>query len=75
VAMGATVLVVSNLSGSDHGLVLAGRVLGAVVAGSAVYGGVAVVLGRREVTRQRALRRYQHQHRRPVASSSGRRLR
>jgi putative peptidoglycan lipid II flippase len=73
VAMGATVLVVSNLSGSEHTLVLAGRVIGAVVVGSVVYGGVAVVLGRREANRQRALRR--QQHRRPVASSSGRHLR
>ena len=38
-AMGVVVLVVSNLSGATHGLLLFGRVVGAIVAGLAVYVG------------------------------------
>jgi putative peptidoglycan lipid II flippase len=57
VAMGLTVLVVSNLSGSTHGFALLARVVGSVVAGIAVYGAVAVVLGRRHEERRRQSRR------------------
>ena len=53
VAMGVVVLVVSNLSGATHGLLLLARVVGAVVAGLVVYGAVAVALGRRAAIRQR----------------------
>jgi putative peptidoglycan lipid II flippase len=56
-AMGATVLVVSNLSGSTGSLILFGRVVGSVVAGLAVYGGVAILLGRRHEARARQARR------------------
>jgi putative peptidoglycan lipid II flippase len=56
VAMGIVVLVVSNLSGAAHGLLLLGRVVGAVVAGLVVYGAVAVALGRRAAARQRRIR-------------------
>jgi len=56
-AMGVTVLVVSNLSGSTHGFTLLARVVGSVAAGGAVYGAVAVVLGRRRETRRRQSRR------------------
>ncbi len=47
VAMGAVVLVVSDLSGAQHGAGLLLRVVAAVVAGAAVYGGIAAVLGGR----------------------------
>jgi putative peptidoglycan lipid II flippase len=57
VAMGATVLVVSNISGAMHGVALLLRVLGSVVAGLAVYGAVAVLLGRREQLRHGRRRR------------------
>jgi putative peptidoglycan lipid II flippase len=67
VAMGAVVLVVSNLSGATHGPLLLARVVGAVVAGLAVYWAVAVVLGRRAATRQRQLLRKTRQSRRLVA--------
>jgi putative peptidoglycan lipid II flippase len=53
VAMGIVVLVVSNLSGATQGLVLFGRVVGAIVAGVAVYGAVVVALGRRQSGRRR----------------------
>jgi putative peptidoglycan lipid II flippase len=58
-AMGATVLVVSNLSGSTHGLILFARVVGSVVAGLAVYGGVVILLGRRHAARARQARRHE----------------
>jgi putative peptidoglycan lipid II flippase len=64
-AMAVTVLVVSNLSGATQGFILLGRVVGAVVAGGAVYAGVAIVLGRRDAARQRETRR--HDNRRLVA--------
>jgi putative peptidoglycan lipid II flippase len=67
VAMAIVVLVVSNLSGATHGVVLLVRVVGAVVAGGAVYGAVASVLGRRAVARQRQLQRQAKQSRRLVA--------
>ena len=63
--MGVTVLVVSNLSGSTHGFILFARVVGSVVAGIAVYGAVAVLLGRRYEARGRQARR--HETRRLVA--------
>jgi hypothetical protein len=65
------VLVVSNLSGATHGPLLLGRVVGAVVAGLAVYWGVAVVLGRRAATRQRQLLRRTRASRRLVARHRG----
>jgi putative peptidoglycan lipid II flippase len=65
VAMGVTVLVVSNLSGATQGFVLLGRVVGAVIAGAIVYGGVITLLGRRDAARQRAARH--HPDRRLVA--------
>jgi putative peptidoglycan lipid II flippase len=58
-AMGVTVLVVSNLSGSTHGFTLLARVVGSVAAGGAVYGAVAVVLGRRRQSRRQATPRHQ----------------
>jgi putative peptidoglycan lipid II flippase len=57
-AMGAAVLVVSNLSGSTHGAVLFARVVGSVAAGGAVYGAVAVWLGQRHEDRRRRARRH-----------------
>ena len=66
-AMGAVVLVVSNLSGATHGPLLLARVVGAVVAGLAVYWAVVVVLGRRAATRHRQLLRQTRQSRRLVA--------
>jgi uncharacterized membrane protein YccC len=66
-AMGAVVLVVSNLSGATHGPLLLARVVGAVVAGLAVYWAVVVVLGRRAATRHRELLRQTRQSRRLVA--------
>jgi putative peptidoglycan lipid II flippase len=56
-AMGVTVLVVSNFSGSTHGLILFARVAGSIVAGLAVYGAVAIFLGRRYEARSRLARR------------------
>jgi putative peptidoglycan lipid II flippase len=56
-AMGVIVLVVSNISGATHGIALLLRVVGSVVAGLAVYGAVAVVLGRRHEDRIRRARR------------------
>jgi putative peptidoglycan lipid II flippase len=53
VAMGIAVLVVSNVSGATHGFALLARVVGAVAAGGAVYGGVAVLLGRRHEAKRR----------------------
>ena len=47
VVMGAVVLVVSNLSGADHGVVLLARVLGSVLVGAVVYVAATFVLGRR----------------------------
>jgi putative peptidoglycan lipid II flippase len=47
VAMGVTVLVVSNLSGSTSQLVLLARVVGSMAAGLVAYGAVVVLLGRR----------------------------
>jgi peptidoglycan biosynthesis protein MviN/MurJ (putative lipid II flippase) len=67
VAMGVVVLVVSNLSGATHGPLLLARVVGAVVAGLAVYWAVAVVLGRRAATKQRRLLRQTRESRRLVA--------
>jgi putative peptidoglycan lipid II flippase len=67
VAMGIVVLVVSNLSGATHGPLLLARVVGAVVAGLAVYGAMAVVLGRRAATRQRQRQRRARESRRLVA--------
>jgi putative peptidoglycan lipid II flippase len=64
-AMGITVLVVSNVSGANQGLTLFARVVGAVVAGIIVYGGVAILLGRRAEARNREARR--HETRRLVA--------
>ena len=57
VAMGIVVLVVSNLSGATHGLLLLARVVGALLAGLAVYGAVVVVLGRRAAVLERRRRR------------------
>ena len=65
--MGVVVLVVSNLSGATHGVLLLGRVVAAVVVGGAVYGGVAFVLGRRAAERQHHLQRLAKQSRRLVA--------
>jgi putative peptidoglycan lipid II flippase len=48
-AMGAVVLVVSSLSGATSGVGLVVRVIGSVLAGSAAYAVVAVLLGRRQV--------------------------
>ncbi len=45
--MGAAVLVVANLSGAQHGVMLFLRVAGALVAGAVVYGTIALVLGGR----------------------------
>jgi putative peptidoglycan lipid II flippase len=45
--MGAVVLVVSNISGAQHGLGLLGRVVAAVVAGAAVYLGIGAMFGGR----------------------------
>jgi putative peptidoglycan lipid II flippase len=59
VAMGVTVLVVSNLSGATHGLILFARVVGAVLAGGAVYAAVAFVLGRRASAREYEARRHE----------------
>jgi uncharacterized membrane protein YccC len=67
VAMGVVVLVVSNLSGATHGVFLLARVVGAVVAGLAIYGAVAFVLGRRATARQRQLQRRAKESRRLVA--------
>ncbi len=64
-AMGVTVLVVSNLSGATQGFLLFARVAGAVVAGIVVYVGVAFLLGRRDEARAREARR--HETRRLVA--------
>ncbi len=64
-AMGVTVLVVSNLSGSNQGFILFARVVGSVVAGIVVYAGVAILLGRRAEARDREARR--HETRRLVA--------
>ncbi|HTX63899.1 MAG TPA: lipid II flippase MurJ, partial [Acidimicrobiales bacterium] len=47
IAMGAVVLVVSNLSGATHGFALLARVVAAVVAGGAVYAGIAALFGGR----------------------------
>ena len=47
VVMGAVVLVVSNLSGAEHGLALFVRVVGSIAVGALVYVAVSVVLGRR----------------------------
>lgn len=44
-AMGAVVLVVSDLSAARQGLALLARVVAAVVAGTAVYGGLALLMG------------------------------
>ena len=59
VVMGAVVLVVANLSGSEHFGLLAARVLGAAAAGLAAYGAVTIALGRRasQRARERALAR------------------
>jgi putative peptidoglycan lipid II flippase len=51
--MAVVILVVSNLSGSNHGILLFGRVVGAIVAGGAAYGGMIVFLGRRDEARRR----------------------
>ncbi len=47
IVMGAVVLVVSNISGAQHGLGLLARVVAAVVAGGAVYAGIGALLGGR----------------------------
>ena len=47
VGMGAVVLIVSNLSGAEHGVGLLVRVVGSVGAGVVVYCGIAVLLGGR----------------------------
>jgi putative peptidoglycan lipid II flippase len=67
VAMGVVVLVVSNLSGATHGVLLFVRVVGAIVAGLAAYGAVIVVLGRRATTKERERRRQTRASRRLVA--------
>jgi peptidoglycan biosynthesis protein MviN/MurJ (putative lipid II flippase) len=56
VAMGAVVLVVSNLSGATSGIGLLVRVVASLLAGGLAYGGVIVVLGRREAARLRMSR-------------------
>ena len=50
------VLLVSNVSGADHGVTLLARVAGAVVVGVIVFVGVVALLGRRDATRRRSLR-------------------
>jgi putative peptidoglycan lipid II flippase len=67
VAMGIVVLVVSNLSGATHGLLLLGRVVAAIVAGLATYCAVIFVLGRRAAERERQRRRHAKESRRLVA--------
>ena len=47
VVMGAVVLVVSNLSGAQHGAGLLLRVVAAIAAGGAVYAGIGALLGGR----------------------------
>jgi len=49
VVMGVVVLVVSNLSGADHGPALLARVLGSIAVGALVFVGVSVLLAQREV--------------------------
>jgi putative peptidoglycan lipid II flippase len=56
VAMGVVVLIVSNLSGADHGLALLVRVVASVAAGVVAFGAVIVWLGRREDLRRRTSR-------------------
>jgi len=68
VAMGVVVLVVSNLSGADHGFGLLLRVLGGVAAGGLVYWAVISVLGGRRRGRPRP---GGGGHRTPLASSRG----
>ena len=53
-AMGVVVLVVSNLSGADHGIVLLARVFGAVAAGLLAFLGVIAWLGRRHDQQRRS---------------------
>ena len=65
-AMGIVVLVVSNLSGATDGLFLLGRVVGAIVAGLAVYVAVVVALGRRAASKERERRRQAKESRRLV---------
>jgi putative peptidoglycan lipid II flippase len=73
VVMGAVVLVVSNLSGADHGVGLLVRVVAAVVAGGLVYWAAISLLGGRDRHRDRRPRttRARAGDRRPVASSRG----
>ncbi len=47
IVMGAVVLVVSNVSGTQHGLGLLLRVAAAIAAGGAVYAGIGALLGGR----------------------------
>jgi putative peptidoglycan lipid II flippase len=54
VAMGAVVLVVSNLSAATGGIDLLARVVGSVAAGGLTYAAVITLLGRRHMARQRA---------------------
>ncbi len=53
VLMGVAVLVVSNVSGAQHGFALLGRVVGSVVVGAFVYLGASIVLGQRAGRRER----------------------
>jgi hypothetical protein len=48
VIMGVVVLVVSNLSGAEHGFGLLVRVAASVIAGGVVYAGAISLLGGRE---------------------------
>jgi len=51
--MGVAVLVVSNLSGAQHGFALLIRVVGSVAVGALVYVGASVVLGKRAAKDER----------------------
>jgi putative peptidoglycan lipid II flippase len=52
--MAVAVLVVSNLSGADHGVALWARVIGGVVVGIVVFVGAVALLGRRDARRRRS---------------------
>jgi putative peptidoglycan lipid II flippase len=56
IAMGAVVLVVSNLSGATSGVALLVRVVGSLLAGGLIYWAVIGALGRRAHLRGRAMR-------------------
>ena len=66
VVMGVVVLVVSNLSGADHGPALFARVVGSVVVGVVVFAGVSVFLATR--AERLGARRPRPHGRRPAAA-------